>query len=268
MDWIFSIFPLVLQSSTDPKLSESRNFMLDVNPNNLRFFYGTTPQACPYLPNRLEAKAVTELKGQDPSTLHNSLSQTGFRRSHSLAYKPACPTCDACIPARVRVQDFKPTKSMRRIIRKNSQLVIMEKEPIATEEQFLLFQKYEQVRHANGEMALMNFNDFQSMIEDSPIKTTVTEYRTKNGELLAAGLVDELGDGLSGVYTYFSTNHDRLSLGTFLILSLISKTRSLKLPYFYLGYWIKGSPKMAYKGRFLPMEILTRTGWTDHSPKT
>ena len=173
--------------------------MINVDPDRLKFFYGTTPQACPYLPGKTETKAITELAGPDPSNFHDLLSQAGFRRSHSLAYKPACPSCRACVPARVRVSDFKASKSMRRILRKNIGLAGLETPPIATAEQFLLFQKYEKARHSNGEMARMNFDDFKAMVEESPVQTKLVEYRTSRGELQGAALTDTLSDGISGV---------------------------------------------------------------------
>ena len=240
--------------------------MINVDPDRLKFFYGTTPQPCPYLPGKTETKAITELAGQDPSNFHDLLSQAGFRRSHSLAYNPACPSCTACVPARVRVSDFKASKSMRRILRKNVGLTGFETPPIATAEQFLLFQKYEKARHSNGEMAGMNFDDFKAMVEESPVQTKLVEYRTSTGELQGAALTDTLSDGISGVYTFFSPNYSTRSLGTFLILSQIFRTQKLDLPYFYLGYWVQQSPKMSYKQRFLPMEILTESGWSDYNP--
>ena len=241
--------------------------MINVNPGRLRFFYGTTPQACPYLPGKVETKAITELDQEDASKFHDLLSHAGFRRSHSLAYKPACPNCNACIPARVRVADFKPSKSMRRILQKNIDLANFETEPVATTEQFFLFQNYENARHSSGEMAGMSFNDFKAMVEDSPVETKIVEYRASNGELQGVALTDTLCDGISGVYTFFSPKYPRRSLGTFLIISQIFRTIKLELPYFYLGYWIQQSPKMSYKERFLPMEILTKSGWSDHNPR-
>jgi len=246
-------------------LKDFPNHMINVNLHRLKFFYGTTPQACPYIPGQIETKTITELNHEDANDFHDLLSQAGFRRSHSLAYKPACPGCSACIPARVRVKDFEPTKSMRRILRKNSELTSAKNNPIATAEQFLLFQKYEKARHSNGEMSGMNFDDFKRMVEDSPVKTNVIEYREPNGALQAVALTDTLSDGLSGVYTFFSPDYPSRSLGTFLILSQIFRTRELKLPYFYLGYWVQQSPKMSYKGRFVPMEILTKSGWSDYN---
>ena len=115
-------------------------------------------------------------------------------------------------------------------------------------------------------MSEMNFNDFKKMIEDTPVLTRLVEYRNNNDQLIGVGITDVLNDGLSGVYTFFSPDFPKLSLGTFLILSHIFKARELNLPYFYLGYWIKGVPKMSYKGRFMPLEILTRSGWEDHKP--
>tara|TARA_Y100000588_G_C14226972_1_gene913602 strand:- start:178 stop:912 length:735 start_codon:yes stop_codon:yes gene_type:complete len=240
--------------------------MINVNPQQLRFFYGTSPQACPYIPGRIETKAITELSCDDSHDFHDLLSQAGFRRSHSLAYKPACPQCDACIPARVRVADFKPSKSMRRILKKNIDLESFETKPVATTEHFLLFQEYEKARHSGGEMARMKFDDFRAMIEESPVDTKIVEYRAVNGELKGVALTDTLCDGISGVYTFFSPKDPNLSLGTFLILSQIFRTHKLNLPYFYLGYWVQQSPKMSYKGRFLPMEILTQSGWSDYNP--
>ena len=235
--------------------------MLNADPNKLRFFYGTAPQPCPYVPGRQESKAVTELNTLDAVHLHDVLSRAGFRRSHSLAYRPACPHCNACVPARVRVQEFQLTKSMRRTMRRNVDLTHHETQAFATEEQYELFRWYEQARHSEGEMALMDFNDYRSMVEDTPVDTVTIEFRDPSGTLAAVALTDRLSDGLSGVYKFFSPQRENLSPGTFVILWHIERARALGLSYFYLGYWIAESPKMAYKARFMPLEILTETGW-------
>ena len=237
--------------------------MLNTNPNKLRFFYGTAPQPCPYLPGRLESKVVTELNSLDAVRLHDTLSQAGFRRSHSIAYRPACPNCKACVPVRVRVQEFEATKSMRRTLRKNADLTHHETQAFATEEQYILFRSYEKARHGDGEMALMDFNDYRSMVEDTPVETMTIEFRDKEGVLNAVALTDRLSDGLSGVYKFFSPEKSKLSPGTFVILWHIERARRLGFPYFYLGYWISQSPKMAYKARFRPLEILTDSGWRE-----
>ena len=235
--------------------------MLNINPNRLRFFYGTAPQPCPYLPGRLESKVVTELNSLDAAQLHNTLSRAGFRRSHSIAYRPACPDCNACVPCRVRVEGFTLSKSMRRTVRRNSDIIASQKQAFATEEQYSLFKVYEQARHPDGEMASMDFNDYRSMVEDTPVETFIIEFREGSGRLVAVALTDQLSDGLSGVYKFYTPERATLSPGTFVILWPIERVISLGLPFFYLGYWISQSPKMAYKARFMPLEILTETGW-------
>ena len=237
--------------------------MLNINPNRLRFFYGTAPQPCPYLPGRLESKVVTELNSPDAAQLHNTLSRAGFRRSHSIAYRPACPDCNACVPCRVRVEGFTLSKSMRRTLRRNSDIIASQKQAFATEEQYSLFKVYEPARHPDGEMASMDFNDYRSMVEDTPVETLSIEFRDSSGTLTAVALTDRLSDGLSGVYKFFSPERSKLSPGTFVILWHIERARALGLPYFYLGYWIAQSPKMAYKTRFMPLEILTQSGWKE-----
>ena len=237
--------------------------MLDADPRKLRFFFGTAPQPCPYLPGRRESKAVTELGGADPLAFHDLLSQAGFRRSHSIAYRPACPTCVACVPVRVRVGGFFPSRSFRRVLRLNADLVWQERPPRATGEQFELFRGYERSRHGDGEMALMDYSDYRAMVEDTPVDTRMIEFRDADGRLVAALLVDRLGDGLSGVYKFFAPDRAKSSPGTYLILWLIEQARLAALPYVYLGYWIAGARKMAYKSRFQPIERLTPEGWRD-----
>ena len=242
--------------------------MLNADPRRLRFFFGTAPQPCPYLPGQRESKAVTELGGADPLAVHDLLSQAGFRRSHSIAYRPACPACVACVPVRVRVGDFRWTRSFRRVRRLNASLVWQERPPRATGEQFELFRLYERSRHNDGEMALMDYSDYRAMVEDTPVDTRMIEFRDPSNRLVAALLVDRLGDGLSGVYKFFAPDRASASSGTFLILWLIEQAGLLGLPYVYLGYWIAGARKMAYKSRFQPIERLTPEGWRDFTPSS
>lgn len=237
--------------------------MLDTDPRRLQFFFGTAPQPCPYIAGQMESKAVTELNGRRAVELHDILSQAGFRRSHGIAYRPACRNCQACVPVRVRVRDFRLTKSFRRTIRSCRNLAWAQRPPVATLEQFSLFNRYERARHGDGEMALMDFDDYRSMVEDTPIETAIFEYRNQQGRLVAAALTDFLGDGLSGVYKFFDPDLSPGSLGTFVILWHIERARSLGLPYVYLGYWIGQSRKMAYKARFRPLEGLIGADWQD-----
>jgi arginine-tRNA-protein transferase len=143
----------------------------------------------------------------------------------------------------------------------NADLIVQEMPPRATAEQFHLFQRYQNLRHGDGDMATMSFYDYRAMVEDTPIETSIVEFRHPSGELLGACLTDRLGDGLSAVYSFFSTEMDERSLGTYAILWLISHAVELGLPHVYLGYWVEESRKMAYKAKFRPSEILRGGQW-------
>jgi len=204
---------------------------------------------------------VTELSGTEAEALHERLSRAGFRRSHNIAYAPVCPGCQACVPIRVVSEDFTPDRTQRRILRANADLTVSEMPARATAEQFTLFQRYQKNRHADGDMAAMGYYDYRAMIEDTPISTGLLEFRDAQDRLLGACLTDWLADGLSAVYSFFDTDEDKRSLGTFAVLWLIGRARSLGLPYVYLGYWVPESRKMAYKARFKPSEILISGAW-------
>ena len=225
------------------------------------FFYTTAPLPCPYLAGRTERKVVTELAGVSAESLHDRLSRGGFRRSHNIAYAPVCPACNACVPIRIRALEFTPNRTQKRIARLNTDLIIQEMPPRATAEQFQLFQRYQQIRHSDGDMATMSFYDYRAMVEDTPIETSVIEFRLPNGALIGACLTDRLGDGLSAVYSFFTTDMDERSLGTYAILWLIERAMEMELPNVYLGYWVKESRKMAYKSKFRPSEILRGGQW-------
>jgi len=226
-----------------------------------QFFYTTAPLPCPYLAGRTERKIVTELTGAEAEPLHDRLSRAGFRRSHNIAYSPVCPGCQACIPIRIVVGAFEPDRTQRRIGRANADLTGHEMPARATAEQFALFQKYQQQRHGDGDMAAMGFYDYRAMVEDTPITTAMVEFRDPNDKLLGACLTDWLSDGLSAVYSYFDPATDKRSLGTYAILWLVRRARLLGLPYVYLGYWVPQSRKMAYKARFKPSEVLSGGVW-------
>jgi leucyl-tRNA---protein transferase len=225
------------------------------------FFFTTAPLPCPYIAGRLERKIVTELSGPDAEVLHEALSRAGFRRSHSIAYTPACPGCNACIAVRIVVDEFRARRTMRRIINLNSSLLTRQITARATAEQYRLFSRYQESRHAGGDMALMGFYDYRSMIEDSPVDTFLVEFRTPENALKAVVLTDRMSDGLSAVYSFYDPDTPQLSLGTYMILWLIEEAQRLGLPYVYLGYWIAESPKMSYKSRFAPLEAFGPGGW-------
>lgn len=229
-------------------------------PRRPQFFYTTAPLPCPYVAGRVERKVVTEITGPDSEALHDRLSRAGFRRSHNIAYAPVCPACQACVPIRIPVAAFTPDRGLRRVARANSTVEGYDVPPRATAEQFQLFQRYQQARHGDGDMATMSFYDFRAMVEDTPIDTAITEFRI-DGRLVGACLTDSLGDGLSAVYSFFAPELERQSPGTFAILWLVDRARREGLPYVYLGYWVPESRKMAYKARFRPCEILVGGTW-------
>lgn len=229
-------------------------------------FYVTAPQSCPYLEDRQERKLFTALQGEHAAQLNDTLSKQGFRRSQNVLYRPSCAECNACLSARIRVADFKPTKSQKRTARKNEFLTRRARAPWATEDQFDLFRTYLDRRHADGGMADMDVFEFAAMIEETPIKTRVIEYRPEDsnkGKLTAVCLTDVLDDGLSMVYSFYDPAQRDLSLGTYMILDHIELAREVGLPYVYLGYWVPGSPKMDYKAKFSALEIYRDGEWVD-----
>lgn len=231
-------------------------------------FYVTAPQPCPYLAGRMERKLFTALQGDAAEKLNNSLSKQGFRRSQNVLYRPSCADCSACLSARIRVADFAPSKSQKRVGKRNAFLKRNASSPWATEAQYALFRDYLDGRHATGGMADMDLFEFAAMVEETPIRTRLIEYRmddaTKDDPyegLRAVSLTDVLDDGLSMVYSFFAPEMMKNSLGTYLILDHVAIARELDLPYVYLGYWVPGSDKMGYKANFKGVEIFRDGMW-------
>jgi len=225
-------------------------------------FYVTAPQPCPYLPNRMERKLFTALQGDNAQELNDALSHQGFRRSQNVLYRPTCAECGACLSARINVADFNITRSQRRILKRNAHIDRKATSPWATEEQYDLFRTYLDARHADGGMADMDVFEFAAMIEETPIRSRVVEYTdTTSKDLAAVSLTDVFHDGLSMVYSFFSPEYQRNSLGTFLILDHIRIAIEANLPYVYLGYWVPGSDKMGYKAKFSGLEVFAQNAW-------
>ena len=234
-------------------------------------FYLTAPSPCPYLGGKEERKVFTHLVGERAGELNNILTHGGFRRSQSIAYRPACEGCRACVSVRVIADDFRPTRGMRRIVKRNADIFSDMRVAIPTSEQYSVFRAYLDSRHRDGGMADMTVLDYAMMVEDSHIETRIVEYRrhtpeaTANGrasgDLVAVALTDVLGDGLSMVYSFFEPDEAARSLGTLMVLDHIERARRMGLAFVYLGYWVRGSRKMDYKCRFLPQERLTPDGW-------
>jgi leucyl-tRNA---protein transferase len=230
-------------------------------------FYVTAPQPCPYLDGRMERKLFTALQGDHAQKLNDTLSKQGFRRSQNVLYRPSCAECSACLSARIRVADFVPSRTQRRIMARNAAIRRNATSPWATEDQFALFRKYLDARHADGGMADMDVFEFAAMIEETPIKSRVIEYSrppaaNEVGRPLAAVcLTDIFDDGLSLVYSFYDPALSRASLGTWIILDHVAIAREAGLPYVYLGYWVPGSKKMGYKASFSAVEIYKGGTW-------
>ena len=227
-----------------------------------RQFFATPPVACPYVPGRAERKLVVELVGNGSALFYDDLSRAGFRRSHRFAYRPACRGCASCVPVRIAVNDFSHTRSTRRIRNANLGITGRLLAPRATPEQFRLFAAYQRSRHSDSDMASMTYSDYRGMLEDTPVRSAVAEFRDPCGSLVAASLIDLLDDGVSAVYSFYDPQQPRRSLGTWSILWLVEQCRRQGQLYVYLGYWIADSPKMAYKARFPALEQLTDGVWT------
>ena len=235
-------------------------------------FFVTSPAPCPYLEGKTERKVFTELSGNNASELNDALGRIGFRRSQSVAYRPSCADCSACVSVRVCASEFVPSNSQKRTIRRNRDLVATACKPWATEEQYVLLRAYLGSRHPNGGMADMDEQDFADMVEQTPVDSYMIEYREpttdgSRGRLVGCCLTDRQGDGLSMIYSFFDAGHPlREGLGTYIIADHVQRAARAGLPYVYLGYWIEGSARMAYKARFRPLERLGPDGWSRFEP--
>ena len=231
-------------------------------------FFVTSPSPCPYLPERQERKVFTELTGPHAHELNDALGRIGFRRSQGVAYRPNCAGCTACVSVRVLSQEFAPNATQRKLLRRHGDLTVSACRAWATDEQYQLLRRYLSLRHPGGGMAGMDEEDYADMVEHSPVNSMILEYREPSiggarGRLVGACLTDRQADGLSMIYSFFAADGDtRPGLGNFIIMDHILRARDAGLPHVYLGYWVKGSARMAYKVRYRPIEVLGPTGWT------
>ena len=230
-------------------------------PRDAPQFYLTAPSPCPYLPGREERKVFTHLIGRRAVSLNDTLTQSGFRRSQTIAYRPACESCRACVSVRVLVDAFDPGRTMKRIIARNADISRAAVSPQATSEQYSLFRAYVDARHGDGGMADMSVLDFSMMVEDSHVESEIVEYRVDGGALVGACVTDVLADGLSRVYSFYEPDMPERSFGSYMILDHIARVRKMGLRHLYLGYWVEGSRKMGYKAKFTPQERLGMSGW-------
>lgn len=223
--------------------------------------YLSTPHPCSYVEDGRTARmAFVDPELPLSTELYRTLLQIGFRRSGEFLYRPACADCSACRSCRVRAFGFKPNRAQRRCIKANQDLDVQIVDPRPTPEHFELYQRYLRARHADGEMDPDDEGGFERFLGRSWADTWWAEFR-EAGQLLAVMVVDETGDGLSAVYTFFDPAQPKRSLGRMAVLWLIAQSRERGLPYTYLGYWIAESRKMHYKREYPPLEILVDGQW-------
>lgn len=231
--------------------------MTDHTPENTQLFL-TAPMPCPYLPGKQERKLFTHLTGRRAGALHTLLTDNGFRRSQNLIYRPACEGCNACQSVRIVAGRFEPSARFRRVLKINADVRGEVRPPRATAEQYALFKRYLETRHAGGGMTQMNFIDYEYMVEDTPVQSILVEYRLTadpDHRLVAVALTDVMPNGLSMVYSFYDPEMVHRGLGNFIILDHVQQVKTSALDYVYLGYWVKDSPKMAYKRLFTPLEV-------------
>ena len=214
---------------------------------------------CPYIEGKEETRIFINL-AKNPE-ISDQLAISGFRRVENWAYKPVCIDCDECKPIRIICQEFLFSKNQTRIVNKNIELKRNVRECLAKKEHYELFIKYQHNRHFNGPMSKMEWTDYSSMINSSPVNTLILEYKDKTNNLIGIMIIDIQKNGISAVYSFYNTNYLNNSIGVFMILDAISYTKQHNLDFLYLGYYIQKNQKMNYKNKFFPSEILNNGNW-------
>ena len=223
-------------------------------------FFVTPPHKCGYLPDRSAVTIFVDPRRRPSVATYTLLSQHGFRRSGDHVYRPQCPDCMACIPARIPVEQFVPSRAQRRTLRANADVTLVPKSPTYHAEHFELYERYVNARHQGGSMENPDRDSYLEFLTSGWADSVFYEFRLRD-RLLGVAVVDHLHDGLSAVYTYFDPDEAARSLGRLAVLKQVELARALQLKWLYLGYWIEGCRKMSYKREYAPLEVLRDGQW-------